>query len=205
MKIEPRTPVIVGAGQVVRHEPADAESCEPVRMMVDSLRLAAEDSGGGERLLRQADSVRCVPVIGWPYGDAAALVAEDLGASPRETVQSEYGLATAVGWYLTKHAIGIYSSRPPQKPFASLDPPVDNPPRRRLLREYAGPASVEAHTVTYARDGTPETLIVTALTPDGERILARSVDRRVIEQLSDGDLTGSTFKIDTASNPAIVV
>jgi acetyl-CoA C-acetyltransferase len=494
VKIDPRTPVIVGAGQVVRRDPPDAEGCEPVTMMVDALRLAGEDSDGGERLLRRADSVRCVPVIGWPYGDAAALVAADLGARPRETVQScavggdgpqrlvndtacaiaageidvaliagaeavaalrsapapawrrqdegvaptrelderreavneaelaagtalpvtmyaliesavragtgaedaahlskiartwsrfsevaagnpfawisraftpaeiatpsaanrlvaapytklltaniqvnlgagliltsaqaatdagvptdrwvfihagaqaqdewhvserhtlaaspairalgravlehaglgideiaeidlyscfpsavqvaagelglalddpnrpltvtggltfaggpgnnytthaiatlverlraapeGYGLVTAVGWYLTKHSIGIYSARPPRCPFASIDPPVENPPARRLLRTYAGPASVEAHTVTYARDGTPEALIATALTPEGDRILTRIADRGLIDQLSDGELTGRSLTIDTASKRALVV
>ena len=86
--IDPRTPVIVGAGQVLRRELPGQEPCEPVALIAEALRLAGEDSGTGERLLRGADSVRCVPAIGWHYRDAAALVAEDLGAKPRETVQS---------------------------------------------------------------------------------------------------------------------
>jgi acetyl-CoA C-acetyltransferase len=88
MSVDPRTPVIVGAGQVVRHD----GSCEPAAMIVEALREAGLDSAAGERLLRRADSVRCVPVIAWPYSNVAALVAEDLGARPRETV-----LACAVG------------------------------------------------------------------------------------------------------------
>src|SRR5262249_57724430 len=52
------------------------------------MRLAVEDSGADETLLRRADSIGCVPVIGWHYPDAAALVAEDLGLHPRQTVQS---------------------------------------------------------------------------------------------------------------------
>jgi acetyl-CoA C-acetyltransferase len=86
MSIDPRAPVIIGAAQVVRREPD--EDCEPAAMMVEALRAAARDSGAGERLLRRADSVRCVPVLGWSYGDVAALIAADLGAHPRETVQS---------------------------------------------------------------------------------------------------------------------
>src|SRR5262249_61251653 len=52
------------------------------------MRLAVEDSGADETLLRRADSIGCVPVIGWHYPDAAALVAEDLELHPRQTVQS---------------------------------------------------------------------------------------------------------------------
>src|SRR5919201_1612053 len=88
MALDPRTPVIVGAGQVVRREPRLDETCEPAAMIADALRAAAHDSGAGDALLRGADSVRCVPVIGWHYPDVAAVVAEDLGAVPRETVQS---------------------------------------------------------------------------------------------------------------------
>jgi acetyl-CoA C-acetyltransferase len=86
VSIDPRAPVIVGAAQVVRHEGND--ECDPAAMIVEALRAASQDSGAGERLLLRADSVRCVPVLGWRYGDAAALVAADLGAHPRETVQS---------------------------------------------------------------------------------------------------------------------
>jgi len=86
--VDPRTPVIVGVGQVLRRDLAGGESCEPAALIVEALRRAGEDSATAERLLRRADSVRCVPVIAWPYADVAALVAEDLGARPRETVQS---------------------------------------------------------------------------------------------------------------------
>jgi acetyl-CoA C-acetyltransferase len=88
VKLDPRTPVIVGAGQVVSRDVLDREPCEPVALIARALRRAGEDSGAGERLLRRADSVRCVPVLGWQYQDAAALVAEDLGVHPRETAQS---------------------------------------------------------------------------------------------------------------------
>jgi acetyl-CoA C-acetyltransferase len=86
--LDPRTPVIVGAGQVLRREDRDEAAVEPAAMIADALRLAAEDSGAGDALLARADSVRCVPVIGWHYADLAALVASDVRARPRETVQS---------------------------------------------------------------------------------------------------------------------
>jgi len=88
VSIDPRTPVIVGAGQVLHRDVDDVQSGEPATLIVEALRRAAEDSGAGQRLLRRADSVRCVPVIGWHYPDVAAVVAEDLGSVPRETVQS---------------------------------------------------------------------------------------------------------------------
>jgi acetyl-CoA C-acetyltransferase len=86
--VDPRAPVIVGAGQIThRHEPG-GEFVEPVTLIVRALRAAAQDSGVGEALLQRADSVRAVAVAGWQYRDAAALIAEDLGLAPRETVQT---------------------------------------------------------------------------------------------------------------------
>jgi acetyl-CoA C-acetyltransferase len=88
VKLDPRAPVIVGAGQLLHRDVSAGQSGEPAVLIAEALRRAGEDSGTGERLLRRADSVRCVPVIGWPYRDAAALLAEDLGVRPQETVQS---------------------------------------------------------------------------------------------------------------------
>src|SRR2546428_12302802 len=85
--IDPRTPVIVGAGQVVQR-PADDERSDPIELALAALRRAAADSGAGEQLLRRADSVRHVASTGWLYRDEAALIAQAVGASPRETVRT---------------------------------------------------------------------------------------------------------------------
>jgi acetyl-CoA C-acetyltransferase len=98
-----------------------------------------------------------------------------------------YGLTTSLGWYLTKHAIGIYSATPPRRPYADLHPVVEHPPSRRALTDYTGPAVLEAFTVPHGRDGAPEAAIITALTPDGDRALVRSTQPEVIEALLHTD------------------
>jgi acetyl-CoA C-acetyltransferase len=77
--------VIVGAGQV-----SGGGDVGPIALAVRALRAAARDAGGdaGERLLQRADSARHVASISWPYTDEAALIASELGATPRETVRS---------------------------------------------------------------------------------------------------------------------
>jgi acetyl-CoA C-acetyltransferase len=82
-QIDARTPVIVGAGQVTR-DGADG----PIALAVEALRLAAADAGAGDALIRKADSSRHVATLGWPYADEAALIAAELGSSPRETVRT---------------------------------------------------------------------------------------------------------------------
>ena len=85
MTLDPRTPVIVGVAQTLRR-PDPAVATEPVEMMVDALRHAADDSGAGPSLLEQADSIRVPKVVSWPYADPGALVARRLRADPQETV-----------------------------------------------------------------------------------------------------------------------
>ena len=91
MPLDPRTPVLVGAGQwsnrVDRGEPA----VEPVEMMAEALRRAATDSGGADGLLAQADAVRVLSVFSRRYRNAARLVADRIGARPRDEALSPIG------------------------------------------------------------------------------------------------------------------
>src|SRR5690606_15022292 len=88
VRLDPRTPVVVGAGQVVQRDPDPAQPRDPVALAVDALRRAGDDSGAGEEALRAADAVYAVASASWTYRDAAALVAEALGAEPSETAMS---------------------------------------------------------------------------------------------------------------------
>jgi acetyl-CoA C-acetyltransferase len=82
--MDPRTPVIVGAGQVLQRD----EGRDPIALAVEALRRAGRDSGTGEALLRSADCVAHVATVSWPYSNEAALVADAVGASPRQTVRT---------------------------------------------------------------------------------------------------------------------
>ncbi|GAA4941394.1 type II toxin-antitoxin system Rv0910 family toxin [Actinoplanes utahensis] len=102
---------------------------------------------------------------------------------------SSHGLATALGWYLTKHAATVLSARPPRALFRDIDvdPRLPRPPARRALSSYRGPAVLEAYTIPYARDGRAEAAVITALTPAGDRVVLRLAG---ISKMSDL-LTGS--------------
>src|SRR5690606_4993600 len=89
-RIDPRTPVIVGTGQVTQRPGAGDAS--PLELMVAAARAAADDAGpNGDALLRRAQSVAVVDVFSWPVPDPAALLAAELGLAPRETVRTVIG------------------------------------------------------------------------------------------------------------------
>lgn len=78
-----RTPVIVGVGESV-DRPADLlASREPVELMLDALRLADTDAGGG--WLGRLTAVDIVNQMGWRYADIGAVLAERLPAPVRVT------------------------------------------------------------------------------------------------------------------------
>lgn len=118
-------------------------------------------------------------------GHAVATLVDRLRAHP-----GEVGLSTSLGWYLTKHAIGIYSTTPPERPYRSLAPIPEPVPSRRALSDVAGEAVVEAYTVQYARDSAAQAVIVSGIQPNGDRVLLRSADAEVVSRFVEEDPLG---------------
>jgi acetyl-CoA C-acetyltransferase len=81
--LDPRTPVLVGVGQLNVRVDRGEEAREPTTMLAEAARLAAADAGGAaDRLLAGLDTVAVVDILSWRYRDPAALVAAEIGADP---------------------------------------------------------------------------------------------------------------------------
>jgi acetyl-CoA C-acetyltransferase len=100
-----------------------------------------------------------------------------------------YGLCTANGGNLTKHAAGIYAARPPAAAprFGHPQRQVDaTPDRRAVPPSWTGPARMEAWTVMHDRGGDPEVAFAYGRTVDGARVVGASRDPHVVSLLSSG-------------------
>jgi acetyl-CoA C-acetyltransferase len=86
-----RTPVLIGAGQLTQRDVEPAEAREPLALMDDVARRAAEDAGADPRLLTQLDTVAVVNILSWHYGNAPGLLAERLGAQPARQIYTTVG------------------------------------------------------------------------------------------------------------------
>ncbi|MEV6277287.1 acetyl-CoA acetyltransferase [Nocardia sp. NPDC051832] len=113
----------------------------------------------------------------------------------------DYGLTTALGWYITKHGVGVYSAKPPARLFRSIEAEVPAA-SRAVAPGYTGPATVEAYTVAYrkSRDGgdEPEAVVISALNPAGARILVRASDAGTVAAFTGGDPIGAPAEIAAA-------
>ena len=92
-----------------------------------------------------------------------------------------FGLTTALGWYVTKHAAGVWSNRPPADGFRRVDPVatqarVDKQPARATAGLLDGTATIEATSVAFERDGNAVSATLTLLTDDGRRALGLTRD-----------------------------
>ncbi len=90
MSLDPRTPVIVGVGQLSNRVDQGAEPLEPVDLLVEAARCAEGDAGP-TGLLAGLDSIRVVSILSWRYADPGRLVAERIGAGAARTTYTTGG------------------------------------------------------------------------------------------------------------------
>ena len=85
MTLDPRTPILVGAGQFVQRPENPIDALEPVAMMRVALEAAADDAGA--RVLLDRATHTWVVKGAWPYTDPGRLIADAFGNSTRPAFQ----------------------------------------------------------------------------------------------------------------------
>ena len=114
-----------------------------------------------------------------------------------------FGLVTANGWYLTKHAMGVYSTEPPAGPFEREDPrtyqkEIDALTRPEIVWEPSGPAKIETYTVIHGRDH-PRMGIVIGRDAQGRRFVANTPDdEATLRDLQSREGVGRTGRVHSS-------
>ncbi len=174
-----RSPAIAEIGRAVLEasgvgldaiELIDLYSCFPsvVQMAREALGLAEDDT----RPHTVTGGLAAFGGAGNNYSmHAIATVFERLRAG-----DAAFGLVTALGWYATKHSIGIYG-REPGGAYAPADDAtvqarVDAVPPALVAADGAGAATVETYSVMHDRTGAPERGVAFCRLADGQRVIA---------------------------------
>jgi acetyl-CoA C-acetyltransferase len=173
----------------------DLYSCFPsaVELAVDALGLAPDDHRG-------LTSTGGLPYFGGPgnnyttHGIAAVTdrlrQGGDAGGAPR------LGLATGLGWFVTKHALGLYGSAPPPNGFRRAD---TTDAQRAIDHSAVAVASevetptaavVVSATVVRAGEGVAVGAPLIARLPDGRHLAASPADDGVIADMGGLDVPG---------------
>jgi acetyl-CoA C-acetyltransferase len=115
------------------------------------------------------------------------------------------GLCTGLGWFTTKHSVGIYGATPPPDGFrrgdtTSAQAAIDASELPVTL-EASGPATVVAGTVIHDRAGQVASAPVFADLPDGRRVAATAHDDE-LASLAGVSLVGRTIEL-VSSDPLL--
>ena len=210
---------VLGAGGVGIDdvELLDIYSCFPSALQIGAaaLGIAPDDS-------RALTVTGGLPYFGGPGSDYATHAIAEMVTKLRSSGvvpgrDRRLGLVTAVGWYLTKHAVGLYGSEPPPSGYLPGDTGADQERIDAsalafavLGESFQQEATVEASTVIYDRLGNPVGAPVIATLRDGRRVAAAAqldelaslagrwlVGARIaVGQLGDG--TAARYRVITA-------
>ncbi len=169
----------------------DLYSCFPAAVQIarDMLGIPEDDA-------RSLTLTGGLPYAGGPGNNYSlhgiATMAERLRAQPEST-----GLVSAMGWFFTKHAAGIYDTAPKEgdwnRPDMAADQrELDAMTHPELVAEPAGPATIETYTVLHDRDGQPEYAIVIGRLTDGSRFIANTEpDRSALQAMTTTEMVGA--------------
>jgi acetyl-CoA C-acetyltransferase len=116
------------------------------------------------------------------------------------------GLVSGVGMHMTKHAFGVYSTRP-----GTVTPPdpVPAPELVPVVAAHAGDATVAAYSVVHDREGTAVRTLLVCDLPDGSRTYATTSDPDVCLAAEAHEFVGTGVRLRTEEvagplGPAVV-
>jgi acetyl-CoA C-acetyltransferase len=219
----------LGAAAHEADDPLARDRYDQTPSMTVSIRRALELNGLTANDLDHVELYSCFPcvpkmarrVLGWPMEKPATVFGGlTFGGGPignymshavasmvlKLREQGRYGLLFANGGFATHNHTIALSSTPiaaaafPQNFDYQHEADANRRPVPATREDYEGPATIETYTVLYARDGSPRHGVIVALTPEGERTLAKvpATDEACIAFLTDGadEPVGSTGIIE---------
>ena len=193
----------------------DLYSCFPsaVQIAAEELGIDLGQPGAPGREWTVTGGLTFAGGPGSGYGThALATVVGRLRADP-----SSLALTTGLGWFLSKHSIGIYGTEPgrPQAPVAAAlaedgaevqeaagfawagpQAAVSAQPQCATDAGAAGEAVVETYAVTFARTGEPARAVVACRTPEGRRTWAQTTEADQLELLVTEEGCGRLATLD---------
>lgn len=175
----------------------DLYSCFPAAVQFAARILGAPTDG-----TRALTVTGGLPYFGGAGNDyalhAIATMVDRLRSSP-----DALGLVSALGWYMTKHAVGVYGVRPPERPWtrvASAQSSIDALARPAFVLTGSGEAYVETYSIMHDRDGLALHGVVVVRCDDGTRTLALIDDRELMATFEREEMVGVRGRLAARSD-----
>ena len=183
----------------------DLYSCFPI-----AVELACREAGLAPDDPRGLTLTGGLPYFGGPGNNYVMhSIIEALWRCRREP--QAFGLVTANGWFLTKHAMGVYSAQPTQGPWQRRAPSayqgeIDALPAPERTETPEGPATIETYTVIHSRDGYRMGIVI-GRDSAGRRFVANTPggDAAIMASLEAVESVGRTGTVTTAGGVSTFV
>ncbi len=168
----------------------DLYSCFPsaVELAMDALGISSGDR-------RELSVTGGLPYFGGPGNNytthAIGTVTDILRGSARRL-----GLVSGLGWFITKHALGVYGTEPPPGGYRQADTSAaqsdidDSAQLVALAVDRPTSATVAAATVVRDYDGTPTGAPLIVRLPDGRQMALSAADDGVVKEIGRLDVPG---------------
>jgi acetyl-CoA C-acetyltransferase len=175
----------------------DIYSCFP-----SAVQISATELGIG--LDRQLTQTGGLTFAGGPLNNYVTHSIATMASKLREDAGS-LGLVTANGGYLTKHALGLYSTEPSGQPFQARDVQevVDAVPATDVDAQFTGQGTIEAYTVMHNGAG-PDKALAAVRTPTGARTWANSSSAGLMTELMTAEGVGRSVEVTQAGEFALL-
>jgi len=195
LRLDAEPPMRIAGPRALELAGVDAESLDHVDLyscFPAAVQLGAEALGLAEE--RPLTVTGGLTFAGGPFNHyvmhAIATMVGKLRAQPGAT-----GLVSSVGGFFSKHAFGVYASRPPEAGFRHQDlaDVVRALPGRSVDLAYAGSARIESYTVGHGR---APRAIVALRTPDETRSWGATEDPELVAWLEAEDACGAAVWVN---------
>lgn len=198
-----RSPAVEAAGRAVFEAAGigvddvssfDLYSCFPcaVQMGAEAIGLAPDDPRG-------LTVTGGLPYFGGPGSNYVTHAIAETAQRCRRDPEA-IGLCTGIGWYMTKHAVGLYSGTPPDVGWRHPDTSSDAERIEATAVETAGPEAegtgeVVAMTVLHDRQGGPMSAPAVVRLADGRQTIALHGTDDLPGELSGRSLVGEKVAV----------
>ena len=149
----------------------DLYSCFPV-----AVEVACREMGIAEDDPRPFTVTGGLPYFGGA-GNAYTLMSVATMMNKLRANPGKRGMCTGNGWFLTKHALGLYSTTPPEgdwarEPVSVLQGKIDAMPKLELDEAPTGAGRIESYTVAHVAGKPPQGILIGRVSETDKRFVA---------------------------------
>ena len=149
----------------------DLYSCFPV-----AVEVACREMGISEDDFRPFTVTGGLPYFGGA-GNAYTLMSVATMMNKLRANPGKRGMCTGNGWFLTKHALGLYSTTPPEgdwarEPVSVLQGKIDAMPKLELDERPTGTGHIESYTVAHVAGKPPQGILIGRMVETDKRFVA---------------------------------